>query len=151
MLFKTKNQKLPDGYFIVLFHDVVGEELPEPRLHDEALSVVMGEVMLQRGNVGLESSHSESQAYPMCAILRQTRDTYPYSSDALQLRLRQVSHEDRGGSGPAEQHLVVRRVHCHGSLHTRTDGRRDGVHGQRSRGGFVFKMWECWALTSELV
>lgn len=47
--------------------------------------------------------------------MRQTRllmlnisgTTYPHPRDALQLRLRQISDNDGGGFGPAEQHLIM--------------------------------------------
>lgn len=38
---------------------VFGEERPEPGLHDEPRPVVVGEVILQGGDVGLETTSSE--------------------------------------------------------------------------------------------
>lgn len=75
---------------------ILGEELSEPGLHDELLPIKMCEVILQGGNVRLETSNSESEmclkvcdCVRLCAVIF---STYPHPSDALQLCLRQVSN-----------------------------------------------------------
>lgn len=96
---------------------VLWEELPEPRLHDEPGPVKMSEVVLQSGNVRLETGDPVS---PGCAEnVRRTcgvSGAYLGPSDAFKLRLRQVCNQERGGSRSAEQHLVMRRLLCLGVL-----------------------------------
>lgn len=80
----------------------------------------MREVVFQSGNIGLEwrGGAVEDVLKLMSSCCR--RDfilkTYPDSSDALQLSLRQVADGDRGRSRTTEQHFIMRGIFCFGRL-----------------------------------
>lgn len=71
----------------------------------------MCEVILQSGNVRLQHP-SVSPPFVKhvwwCILI--PVNTYLQPADALQLSLRQIANNHRGGSGPAEQHFIMRGV-----------------------------------------
>lgn len=113
---------------LIVFNGVLGKQLPEPGLHDEPLPVVMCEVILQSGNVRLQHPSVSPRCVKhvwRCLMISLT--TYPHPSDALQLRLRQISNNHRGVSGPTEQHFIMRGVLCFKALCVHVSRDRTGA------------------------